>query len=72
MNFAQELKDLVLATVGTLDGKPFQEGMKENHPLAMEYMARLLRRTTPTMALSFAMKSTSGCRNSVAGLQGMQ
>jgi hypothetical protein len=46
MNFGQELKDLVLAQVGTLDGNAFQKAMKENHPLAMEYVARLLRRTT--------------------------
>jgi hypothetical protein len=46
MNFGQELKDLVLATVGTLDGNAFQVAMKQNHPLAMEYVARLLRRTT--------------------------
>jgi hypothetical protein len=46
MNFGQELKDLVLAQVGTLDGDAFQEAMKLNHPLAMEFIARLLRRTT--------------------------
>jgi hypothetical protein len=46
MNFGQELKDLVLANVGTLDGTAFQAAMKQNHPLAMEYVARLLRRTT--------------------------
>ncbi len=46
MNFGQELKDLVLAKVGTLEGNAFQEAMKQNHPLAMEYIARLLRRTT--------------------------
>jgi hypothetical protein len=46
MNFGQELKDLVLANVGTLDGNAFQKAMKQNHPLAMEFIARLLRRTT--------------------------
>ena len=46
IHFGQELKDLVLAKVGTLDGNAFQKAMKENHPLAMEYVARLLRRTT--------------------------
>jgi hypothetical protein len=46
MNFGQELKDLVLANVGTLDGTAFQKAMKHNHTLAMEYIARLLRRTT--------------------------
>jgi hypothetical protein len=45
-NFGQELKDLVLATVGTLDAIAFQKAMKRNHPLAMEFVARLLRRTT--------------------------
>jgi hypothetical protein len=46
MNFGQELKDLVMTQVGTLDGTEFQEAMKLNHPLAMEFIARLLRRTT--------------------------
>jgi hypothetical protein len=46
MNFGQELKDLVLARVGTLDGNAFQKAMKQNHPLAIEFVARLLRRTT--------------------------
>jgi hypothetical protein len=46
LRYGQDLKDLVMATVGTLDGKAFQNGMKENHPLAMEYIARLLRHTT--------------------------
>ncbi|HYK44219.1 MAG TPA: hypothetical protein VEV83_03565 [Parafilimonas sp.] len=46
MNFGQELKDLVLRDVGTLDGNDFQKAMKQNHTLAMEYIARLLRRTT--------------------------
>lgn len=46
VNFGDELKDLVLAEVGTLDGDAFQKAMKKNHPLAMEYVARLLRRTT--------------------------
>jgi len=46
MDFGQELKDLVLAKVGTLDGNAFQKAMKKDHLLAMEYLARLLRRTT--------------------------
>jgi hypothetical protein len=46
MNFGKELKDLVLANIGTLDANAFQKAMKQNHPLAMEYIARLLRRTT--------------------------
>jgi len=45
-NFGQELKDLLLEKVGTLDGDAFQAAMKSNHSLAMEYVARLLRRTT--------------------------
>jgi hypothetical protein len=46
MNFGKELKDLVKKEVGKTDGNSFQKAMKENHPLAMEYVARLLRRTT--------------------------
>lgn len=45
MGFGQELKQLVLAKAGSLDGNVFQRAMKQNHPLAMEYIARLLRRT---------------------------
>ncbi len=46
MSFGQELRELVQRVVGTLDGNAFQKAMKENHPLAMEYVSRLLRRTT--------------------------
>jgi hypothetical protein len=46
LRYGQDLKDLVTAKIGTLDGNAFQKGMKENHPLAMEYIARLLRHTT--------------------------
>ena len=46
MAFGHELKDLVRGKVGSLDGNAFQHAMKENHPLAIEYAARLLRRTT--------------------------
>jgi hypothetical protein len=46
MNFGPELKTLIRREVGTLDGNAFQDAMKTNHPLAMEYIARLLRRTT--------------------------
>ena len=42
----QDLKDLVKREVGTLDGIKFQNAMKTNHPLAMEYVARLMRHTT--------------------------
>lgn len=45
MNFGQELKDLVLSRVGSRDGNKFQDAMKQDHELAMEYVARLLRRT---------------------------
>jgi len=45
MGFGQELRDLVLTKVGSLDGNDFQQAMKQNHLLAMEYIARLLRRT---------------------------
>lgn len=45
MDKRQELKDLVLAEAGSLDPDDFQREMKTNHPLAMEYIARLLRRT---------------------------
>jgi hypothetical protein len=46
INFGPELKSIVLQHVGTLDGNAFQAKMKTDHPFAMEYIARLLRRTT--------------------------
>lgn len=46
MNFGLELQELVRRKVGSLDGNQFQAAMKSNHELAMEYIARLLRRTT--------------------------
>jgi hypothetical protein len=45
MAFGPELKELVLRRVGSLDGDDFQRAMKSDHPLAIEYIARLLRRT---------------------------
>jgi len=45
MGFGQELKSLVLARVGSLDGNAFQRAITSDHCLAMEYIARLLRRT---------------------------
>ena len=45
MAFGPELKDLVLKKVGSTDGTKFQAAMKQDHQLAMEYIARLLRRT---------------------------
>jgi hypothetical protein len=45
MAFGEELKDLVLKKVGTFDGNDFQRVMKTDHQFAMEYTARLLRRT---------------------------
>jgi len=35
----------VFTKVGSLDGNDFQQAMKQDHKLAMEYIARLLRRT---------------------------
>ncbi|MFO1431086.1 MAG: hypothetical protein U1F76_13245 [Candidatus Competibacteraceae bacterium] len=46
MHFGSELKNLVMREVHTLDPTAFQQAMKSNHPFAMEYIARLLRRTT--------------------------
>jgi len=46
INFGSELRKLILREVNSLDGIQFQEAMKSNHRLAMEYIARLLRRTT--------------------------
>jgi hypothetical protein len=46
IGFGPELKELVLRKVGSLDGDKFQAAMKADHDLAMEYIARLLRRTT--------------------------
>jgi len=45
MGFGPELQALVLAKAGALDGNTFQQAMKQNHQLAIEYAARLLRRT---------------------------
>jgi hypothetical protein len=45
MGFGPELKAIVLAKAGALDGSTFQRAMKHNHYLAIEYIARLLRRT---------------------------
>ena len=45
MNFGPELKELVQSKVGSLDGNAFQAAMKSDHALAMEFVARLLRRT---------------------------
>ena len=46
VNFGPELKALVIRTIGSLDGNKFQAEIKQNHEFAMEYIARLLRRTT--------------------------
>jgi len=45
MHFGSDLKQLVQARVGSHDGNAFQRAMKSDHPLAMEYIARLLRHT---------------------------
>lgn len=43
--FGVDLREM-LAAAGIRDGHAFQAAMKENHPFAMEYTARLIRRTT--------------------------
>ena len=45
MNFGDELRDLVVTKAGADDPVTFQSAMKSDHLLAMEYIARLLRRT---------------------------
>lgn len=45
MGWGPELKALVLKKVGSTSPTDFQRGMKRDHQLAMEYIARLLRRT---------------------------
>jgi hypothetical protein len=45
MVLAPELKNLVFKRVGSLSATDFQRAMKRDHQLAMEYIARLLRRT---------------------------
>lgn len=45
MNFGAELRELVQREAGTTDPETFQREMKANHRLAIEYCARLLRRT---------------------------
>jgi hypothetical protein len=45
MGFGPELRNLVLSRAGAVDGNTFQRAMKQDHTLAMEYIARLLRRT---------------------------
>jgi hypothetical protein len=45
MGFGPELKKLVLSRAGSVDAGDFQIAMKRDHVLAMEYIARLLRRT---------------------------
>lgn len=43
--FGDDLRVLVLATAGSLNGWRFQSAMKARHTFAMEYIARLLRHT---------------------------
>lgn len=45
MGWGPELKALVLKKLGSTSATDFQRGMKQDHQLAMEYIARLLRRT---------------------------
>jgi hypothetical protein len=40
-----DLKSLVIRMAGSVDPSAFQRTMKQNHPFAMEYIARLLRHT---------------------------
>lgn len=46
LNFGPELRELVLSKVGSLDGNKFQAAIKNDHAFAMDYIARLLCRTT--------------------------
>jgi hypothetical protein len=61
MNFGQDLQDLVMEKLDTLDPTEFQDGMKQNHPLAMEFIARLLRHTTHHNGLYCVTKLIHGC-----------
>jgi hypothetical protein len=45
MRFGPELKTLVESRAGAIDPITFRAAMKSDHLLAMEYIARLLRRT---------------------------
>jgi hypothetical protein len=45
MAWGPELRNLVITKAGADDPATFQQAMKQNHLLAMEYIARLLRRT---------------------------
>ena len=45
MGLAPDLKQLVLARMGSADGLAFQDAMKQDHMQAMDYIARLLRVT---------------------------
>jgi hypothetical protein len=45
MGFGTGAEGPVFAKVCSTDGTALQKAMKENHPLAMEYIARLLCRT---------------------------
>lgn len=45
MSFGHDLKELVKRHAGATDGETFQNAMKKDHPLAMDYIGRLLRHT---------------------------
>jgi len=45
MHYGDELRNLVLTRAVAADPETFQTAMKNDHVLAMEYIARLLRRT---------------------------
>ena len=45
IGFGRDLRALVMHKVKTTEAVAFQAAMKENHSLAMEFIARLLRHT---------------------------
>lgn len=45
MGWGPDLKKLVMVKLGSMAPNDFRRGMMHNHSLAMEYIARLLRRT---------------------------
>ena len=71
MDFRQELKDLVLAKVGTLDGNAFQRAMKQDHPLAIEFIAGCCAAPRTTTVPSSATRSTRLRRDAVAEFQAL-
>jgi peptidoglycan hydrolase-like protein with peptidoglycan-binding domain len=70
MGFGQDLRDLV-APHGILntkrDGDAFQALMKTNHPVAMEYIARLIRHTRRANGPLYKDSERSGFASSLRG-----